>query len=339
MRKYLLPKNGIFYKANLHMHTTVSDGNMTPEETKKAFMEKGYSIVAFTDHEVMVPHPELTDENFVALTSTEISINNRRDCAFMFIKCYHLNIYSRNPDKSAFSCFDKNRCWIEHSQKYITDEQKAIQYDRVYSVECINEMIKMANEEECLVSFNHPVWSLQDYSDYIGLKGLWGVEWHNSGCVNAGYIDTIQPIDDLLRGGENVFPLATDDAHKIEDCFGGFVMVKAPVLKHEEVYDALARGDFYSSEKPLIEELYIEDGIIHIKTTPAKKIIVTTDKRYTYPIIAEEGQSLTNADMDITWFLERCDETINKVEYVRITVIDEEGYIAYTRAYYVNELT
>ena len=32
MKKYLLPENGQFYKANLHCHSTVSDGHLTPEE-------------------------------------------------------------------------------------------------------------------------------------------------------------------------------------------------------------------------------------------------------------------------------------------------------------------
>ena len=70
MKKYLLPRAANFYKANLHVHTTVSDGEITPEEIKRIYMEQGYSVVAFTDHEVMVPHPELTDESFVAITST-----------------------------------------------------------------------------------------------------------------------------------------------------------------------------------------------------------------------------------------------------------------------------
>ena len=32
MKKYLLPENSNFYKANLHCHTTISDGRLTPEE-------------------------------------------------------------------------------------------------------------------------------------------------------------------------------------------------------------------------------------------------------------------------------------------------------------------
>ena len=49
VKKYLLPKDGNFYKANLHSHTTVSDGRFTPAEAKKIYLEKGYSIVAFSD--------------------------------------------------------------------------------------------------------------------------------------------------------------------------------------------------------------------------------------------------------------------------------------------------
>ena len=30
MKKFLLPENGNFYKANLHCHTTISDGRLTP---------------------------------------------------------------------------------------------------------------------------------------------------------------------------------------------------------------------------------------------------------------------------------------------------------------------
>ena len=37
MKKYLLPKCGNDYKANLHCHSTISDGKLTPEEIKEAY--------------------------------------------------------------------------------------------------------------------------------------------------------------------------------------------------------------------------------------------------------------------------------------------------------------
>ena len=87
MKKYLIKEEGNFYKANLHMHTTVSDGKMTPLEVKEKYKEKGYSIVAYTDHELMLPHNDLSDDSFLAITSTEISINQRKDCDFRYTKC------------------------------------------------------------------------------------------------------------------------------------------------------------------------------------------------------------------------------------------------------------
>ena len=74
MKKYLLPENGSFYKANLHCHTTISDGRMTPEEVKNAYKEQGYSIVAYTDHDVFIPHPELCEDGFLALNGFEVEI-------------------------------------------------------------------------------------------------------------------------------------------------------------------------------------------------------------------------------------------------------------------------
>ena len=42
MKRYLLPKDGTFYKANLHCHTTFSDGSMTPQEVKDLYVAHGY---------------------------------------------------------------------------------------------------------------------------------------------------------------------------------------------------------------------------------------------------------------------------------------------------------
>ena len=74
MKRYLLSEQGNFYKANLHCHTSLSDALYTPEEVKKQYMEHGYSIVAYTDHDIFVPHPELADENFLPLNGYEIEV-------------------------------------------------------------------------------------------------------------------------------------------------------------------------------------------------------------------------------------------------------------------------
>ena len=37
MKKHLLPPEENWYKANLHCHTTVSDGNFSPERMKEEY--------------------------------------------------------------------------------------------------------------------------------------------------------------------------------------------------------------------------------------------------------------------------------------------------------------
>jgi hypothetical protein len=75
MKKYLLPPNGNFYKANLHCHSTYSDGELTPKQIKEIYLQQGYSIVAFTDHDILLSHQHLTDDKFLALNGLELEIN------------------------------------------------------------------------------------------------------------------------------------------------------------------------------------------------------------------------------------------------------------------------
>ena len=45
MKKHLFPEGARFYKANLHCHTTRSDGALTPDEVKAAFGSDLWELV------------------------------------------------------------------------------------------------------------------------------------------------------------------------------------------------------------------------------------------------------------------------------------------------------
>ena len=101
MKQYLIPENGQFYKANMHTHTTVSDGSHSPEDTKAYYMARGYSVMAFTDHDVMVDHSDLNEEGkFLAITSHEVETSAPAPHGFgMATPTYHLNFYAKNPTR------------------------------------------------------------------------------------------------------------------------------------------------------------------------------------------------------------------------------------------------
>ena len=71
----LLPLEGKFYKANLHSHTTISDGRLTPEQDKEAYKSRGYEILAITDHRIYGNHEALNEENFLVIPAVEVDIN------------------------------------------------------------------------------------------------------------------------------------------------------------------------------------------------------------------------------------------------------------------------
>ena len=67
-----LDREGRFYRGTLHIHTTVSDGELTPEATKALYKSNGYDFIAITDHNVYGVYDDLNDDDFLMIPGTEI---------------------------------------------------------------------------------------------------------------------------------------------------------------------------------------------------------------------------------------------------------------------------
>ena len=335
MKRYLLGGNGYFYKANLHVHSTVSDGCWTPEQIKEEYQKRGYSIIAFTDHNVMVSHNELTDENFLALTAYELNINApNRITKDEFIKTYHLNFYAKDKNKAITPVFHPAFVW-GNAVQYVSDAQKKIQYEMEYSLDCVNKIIEIMNADGFLVTYNHPTWSLQNHLDYMGLKGLWGCEVYNAGADLEGLRDTDIPFTDLLFEGNKIIPIASDDAHSIDTAFFGFSMIEAKSLDYDEVISAMEQGNIYSSTGPLINEISVESGIMTIKCDGARCITLISERRWTKSV---RGEHITQVQFDLKEYLEDNAKYHPSVTYIRIVVEDGFGRKAWTRGYQEHEL-
>ena len=90
----------------------------------------------------------------------------------------------------------------------------------------------------------------------------------------------------------------------------------------------IVAGNFYASWGPEIHDLWIEDGMVHITTSPAKRIVCFYRDHRAGVRLAQEGLPLTEASFPIDK---------NDV-YFRITVIDEENRCADTNAYFTDEI-
>lgn len=339
-RKIDLLKKGNGYKACLHTHTTVSDGCLTPEETKRIYKEHGYSVVAFSDHQFLVPHNDLSDENFIALTATEMSINEHTvERCFPYEKTYHLNCFSKDKNKDVSPVYCKKPKWEEKAKQYTSEEQRKINYPIRFDQETVQDVLDRLNNDGFLVSLNHPEWSRLDEADYVNLDGLWGVEVFNSICAyKDGLPDTVKPFENLLSRGKNVFPLATDDMHFPQYAFGGFVVLKMPSLTYENVITAMENGDFYASQGPEIYAVSLEGTLLKISCSPAESIRVNTQMRIKKQ---KRGSEITEAEFDLKDVFDLYEEAkkeTGKETYFRITITDKEGKNAYTRAFFLKDL-
>ena len=71
MKKHFLPESGTFYKANLHAHTSVSDGKLTPAELKEAYKIASYQADEF----IPVDWMETTTPEVYLLNGEKITLN------------------------------------------------------------------------------------------------------------------------------------------------------------------------------------------------------------------------------------------------------------------------
>ncbi len=336
MKKYLIKNEGQFYKANLHCHSTMSDGNLTPKELKDAYKSHGYSILSITDHEILLDHSDLNDKDFYMLPGYEIEIAEDVPSSAMR-KLLHANLFPIDKNNLTQVCYNHEYVWGRAKESVEKIKFNGDAYIREHTVEGVNEMVRIARENGFLVTFNHPVWSLEEYNDYINYEGFFAMEILNYGCCVPDGLDEYSPTvyDAMLRHGKRLYCIATDDNHNQYpldtarcDSFGGFTMIKATSLTHEAIIDSLQKGEFYASGGPLIHSLYIEDDKIHISCSDARIIRVTGASRRAKIVVAESGETITEAVMEIP----------AQTPYFRIEVVDKEGKVANTRAYFLDEV-
>lgn len=327
MKKLLLDKNMPYYKANLHCHSTISDGTKTPEELKEMYVQQGYSVIAYTDHDVLLDHSDLTDDRFLALNGYEMEI-----CSAT--KVCHLCYIALEPDNLTQVCYHREDYFFGNAPKY----KKYLKYDeskpdfiREYTSECINTMISEGRKNGFFVTYNHPAWSLETLKEYGAYRGMNAMEICNYGCLEAGYPDyNEKEYDDMLRGGQKIFCISTDDNHNYrKDSFGGFTVINADKLAYRSITNALEMGNFYASQGPEIHELWYEDGKIGIECSPAACIRLNTGIRRCETAYAE------NSEKPVTSAIFSVKDIDN---YVRITVTDFSGKHANTNAYFVEDL-
>jgi len=291
---------GNWYKANLHAHTTNSDGKMTPTEAAEAYRQAGYNILALTDHNITNDVSGLSGKDFLVVNGTEYECN----CPFSN-KFHHIVAIGLPRD-----------FWLEDKTTKITimtlrsrDAQK-----------CINKI----NKAGAVAFLAHPLWSGHRYEMYKYLRGIVGVEVYNSTTDRRGRSNGEVDWTHMLDAGWFIPALAVDDSHtKSEDLFRGWVNLKMKDLTEKHLIEALRTGCYYSSTGPRIIDFRVYRGVAQITCSPAAAIyFIGSMNRVVSGACrkAREGKSIRKFSHPVNkdWL------------YVRAVVVDHAGRKAWT---------
>lgn len=314
----LLKKNGPFFKANLHCHTTVSDGKMTPEQVKDWYKSHGYSILAITDHSKYHTYPHLQDPDFLLVAGVETAFTclDPKNKPLKYKLC-HINFWAKDPETSV----------------YIPEEQ-------TYDLGVINRYIAAMKKNGWLCGLNHPGWSLQTTEEINGIHGLDTFEVYNhtshildnNGDGQAHYAV-------FLNSGNRAWCIATDDNHtgfdpdgqiSVEDgTLGGWINISMPELNYSNFIDAMENGRFYATSGPEFEELYIDEArdLLVLRCSPVRRVLVKGIHTVKAVRLCAREDSITYAEIPLAPIRE-------KEPFFRLELITTDGKRAYSQPYY-----
>jgi hypothetical protein len=285
-----LPFNrpGRFWRGNLHAHSDRSDGALPPEETVRYYRDAGYDFLAVTDHFRAEYGFPLTDtrplrtSGFTTLLGAELHAP-RTESGFewhIIAVGLPLGFPPPEPDESG------------------------------------PQLARRARAAGAFVGMAHPAASLLTVADAESLDAAHAVEVCNALSAREHRGESWHLTDVLLNRGHRLSAYAADDAHlQPHDPPGrvAWVQVRAESLDPELLLSALKAGRYYSSTGPELYDVWLDDGVITVRCSPARKVLVTGGVPGAQLI---EGEALTECSLPVAMF---------GPGFCRVTVEDAAG--------------
>ena len=295
-------KPGNFYKGNLHTHSTLSDGKLTPEEVCRTYYEAGYDFIALTDHfmkQFNYPVADTRDfrtDTFTTLLGAELHAGRTE-----LGQLWHILAVGLPLDFAA--------SWEDETGP---------------------EIAARALNEGAFVAAAHPQWYGLTEADVLSLGPIHAIEIFNGTSVDHNdRADSWYIADLMYTRGHRYSACATDDAHffsEREDFALGWVHVKSETLDPDSLLEALKSGDYYSSTGPQIYDVRIEpEDRVVIRCSPAERIFITGAGP---SAVSVTGRGLRGAELSLKRF---------RGQYFRVVVRDAYGRQAWSNPVWLEE--
>lgn len=292
---------GRFYRGNLHTHSTLSDGVLTPEEVCRRYKAEGYDFIALTEHFIgiydfpIADTVPFRDDSFTTILGAELHSGAQENGELWHILAVGLPSDFTPPATRTFIAEDGQ--------------------------ETGPEIAARAVEAGAYVAIAHPHWSNLTHDDARSIAKAHAVEAYNHGCaMGCDRADGFHTLDILLNEGRDLHLIATDDAHFSEpDHFGGWVMVKARANDPDALLAALKDGAFYASQGPELRDIRVTGDHVEVDCSAVVSIIVQANGNTAKAV---HGHSMTTGRLPRNLFAAS--------PWIRITVIDAAGRRAWS---------
>ena len=240
------------------MHTTLSDGRLSPVEAVQLYRNQGYDAVALTDHWFYGSDKE--EEGITILSGAEYNIGGN-DAA----------------GEGVFHIVGVGMSRAPSVMKSMSAQQ----------------LIDRIHEAGGLAILAHPAWSLNTPEQILPLKNVDATEIYNSvSNVHESRRADSSLIVDMIASRGRIYPLvAADDTHYYEQneaCFS-WIMVEAEDNTREALLRAIRRGDFYATQGPEVHLIKNNDGTFTVKCSPCDEIYFFSNLTWTCRAFVGEG--------------------------------------------------
>ena len=238
---------GRFYKGNLHTHSTLSDGVCAPVDICTQYREAGYDFLALTDH--FLPRYGFP------VADTRAFRTNR------FTTILGAEVHA--------PATELGEMW------HILSVGLPLDFAPTPPEENGPALAARCVAAGAFVAIAHPAWNGLTVADAESIPAAHAVEVYNHNChVEQDRGDGTVMLDTLLSRGHRLWACATDDAHcKLDDRFGGWVMVRAETLEPEALVAALKAGHYYSSQGPEIHAMQVSRDEVIVECSAAASVM------------------------------------------------------------------
>jgi len=228
---------GQWYKGAFHIHTTCSDGKLTPRQAVAAYAAKGCRVVGISDHGRVTEVPPRLFPGVLLIPNVEVSwphlllIGTKAHGKIDFKSLNSALKYARKEKSFVVLCHPE---WSNHTMAEVR---------RAWPVNAM-ETYNHGCEYENATGYGDMHWNLLLRSG----RRLWGF------ADDDAHFSEWSPEYD-----------------------GGWVMIRAPKLTQPAVLKALKDGSYYSSQGPRLLDFSVRGNYFHIRCSPVVEVRALVD--------------------------------------------------------------